>query len=513
MSHYRIQVPQDILSLLLSVLRKDPINRHLLITPTFIEAGSSIGCMCYTHNVEIDPLCSFVFPIDPSAKISSDLAIEWDVVIDDNGDIRIKNAKYIFSDATVAVSHASCSSEKSRQLPEFQPFPHSLASAIPVLSKFVPQLNSSDSYRYSSGIVFTERSTFATTGTQFVCWTDSPSINDNGQTNASIFTAYLDIHSRLETETKSALTAVYEECIQNPSKHLNTFEFDEYSAPSPEEWLESFKDYYPTVDEFIKRFAASSIKRGDEPPSYFSIFFPKYLENILTQDSCSYGFGFDYVHSLFNYNAFDVSTAIPSTISFFLSTTTYLGKKLQGPLVWHTTIDSGLSSKIGTYDSLLFGYFIDFDKKFHYNVPASVFSAFQSHIKRFTRLSSLNSSGVAFTNHHEELGIGNLLDHEIQSTPTSLPLPAGISNYVVIPSSFADIQVPPHVSSITLLFNESKLDLPVCVVVGNLLYFFARKDNIQNGERIPFPVKFLDTPLIIPATPKFGFAPATILKK
>lgn len=508
MSHYRVHIPQDILVLLLTVLKKERIHRAFLVTPTVVMARTTDGCLCYTHGVEISETCSFVFPFDPASQPGSDMYIEWDTVTDKKGTIRVENARYEFSDAALSVENVSCSEKTSLQFPVFQPFSRVLASAIPTLSKCAITADQYHSIRAFSGIVFTNRSAFATDGRQFAGWTDSSPTSEVCQTTSAILNAYQAADSRFTQETKTALTTLYEDCVNYPQKYMESFLQDD-DLNTPESWLTAFHENYPDLESFIDEF--SPVR--DNTLEILPIAFPKYLEKILTQDACSYGFEIDYSKGLSDciYDPLPGAPLFPSSISFFLSTSTYGGRKLPGQLVWHTRVDTFRVNRICPVDSRLFDEYTNFDEKHRYTVSASAFTAFQDHVKNFTRFTTVCTSGVAFVNHQGKLGIGNLLNHEIHSTPTPLPLPAGLEKYVVVPLSFVDIPIPAYISSVTMVFDDSKDDSVVGIIVGNIVYFYARIESFdQDDKRDPYPIRFQDTPLSIPLAPKMRFTPTVI---
>jgi hypothetical protein len=505
MNRYRIDIPKDILTMFVSLIKKDKILRSFLITPTAVLVQTLEGCLCYTHNIEIPEFCSFVFPFDPAIKPGSDMSIEWDTVTNTAGSTHVENAKYIFSNAVLNIEHVSCSEKTLPQLPTFQPFSRSLAAAIPTLSKYA---TSDRDIRVFPGIVFTDRSAFATDAVRFAGWTDSSFTSEVGQTTSAFLAAYLKVYNQFMQETKTAFTTFYEDCTNNPQKYFESFQTN-YGTDTPESWLADFLEEFPDLETFTDRFC----QIPTDPPSSLPIAFPKYLEKILTQDACSYGFATDYTQG-FPFLCCDSSPDMPvypSSITFFLSTSTYAGRKLPGQLIWHTSIDPHRARSTRPLDTLLFTKFTDIDDKYRYMIPTSAFIAIQDHAKKHTRHSKTSASGIAFVNHNGKLGIGNLLDHEIHSTPTSLPLPVGIEQHISIPIAFADIPVPTNLSSITLILDESNDDIPVCIIVGNITYIYARiGDFTPKGDRASHTIRFHDTPLSIPLTPKLLLTPAVV---
>ena len=134
MSHYQIIIPQDILSLFFSVIKKERIHRSLTVAPAVVTAHTQDGSVSYAHNVELPASCTFEIPIDPAIVPTSDLCIEWDFVTDSNG-INAKNARLVFSDCSFPIERPRLISPIASPSFTPQPLHRDLAAAIPQLSK------------------------------------------------------------------------------------------------------------------------------------------------------------------------------------------------------------------------------------------------------------------------------------------------------------------------------------------------------------------------------------------
>ena len=270
-----------------------------------------------------------------------------------------------------------------------------------------------------------------------------------------------------------------------------------------EEWLQIFKEQFPTVEEFTDAYS-DVITRI---PHVVPIHFPKYLDKVLIQDSCSYGFGMHYADSCLKVP--DIKT--PVNVLFFLTTESYGGRKLQGRLIWYTPVDINHARIVGALDKKLYELYAALDQSFQCKVPTPVFRLFQQQSKVPVQLAPTDVPNVAFTNHNGKLGIGTLLGCEITSKATAIPCPNGLTDYVIISQGFSSIAMPYNVQSVTMAFNEADVNTPVFVVVGTIMYCFARRDNYESEERIMIPVNQLSSMIATPSMPKFGIAPDPII--
>jgi len=509
MTHYRIQIPHDIFILFLSVIKKERIHRSILITSDVVMVQTTDGGLCYTHGIRFSKSRFFTFPVDFTAQPSSDVYLEWDTVTNETGEVHVENAKYKSGRIVLNVEQVSCSKKTSPQFPAFNQFPCDLTSSIPALSKCANLVDARRSYSAPPGIVFTRRSAFATDGRQFASWSGTSPAPQVCRGTAAILAQYTNTYAELIQKTTAVCGTLYKEFTINPQKYKDPF-FQDDDLETPESRLSRFTERFPNLETFIKEHCLFP----NEPPAYVPITFPKYLEKVLTLDKCEYGFAIDYSQELFqrDYEPSPDGLSFPSDISFFLLTSTYEGRRLPGYLIWHTQIGIPRLGARGSVDSMLFDKYEAFDDKFRYTIPASTFSTFQEHLKTNTPFTNATSaSGVAFVNHQGKLGIGSLFNHEIHSTPTSLPLPAGIDQYIIIPQAVIDIPIPAHAPSITFTFDEWDTTSHVYITVGSITYCYARIENTnQDGERVPYPIRFQDTPLSIPPAPKLRFFPSAV---
>jgi len=507
MSAYSLTIPLDVANLFIDVLKKEKVYRVLYVTHTAVQAIKEDGVLCYVHDVEIVEPHSFVFPLSITSPVLSDLTLTWRT--NQNGDeVIVCDASFSHSDITVPIVDAGRSNQGTPPLPpvpEFTTLPPAVTSVIPSLSKYTCSVKFGHS-RIFPGVVFTNRSAFATTGTQCACWSDiTTPPHEQCETTACLVEQFKAQIEKYNAGVSDAFAELYRRCISSPEDFWERLDFsDEYMYHDAAEWLQMFKEQFPDETVFIEEWGHELKK----PPNLFPMHFPKYLEKMLVQDECSYAFDMYYTDSLLN---LPVEIKNPANILFFLSTLTYGGRLLPGQLVWFTAVDVHLAKSIGTLDMLLYSKLASLDETSRCIVPVSVFKTFQKRAKIQHTLTPTDVPNVVFANHSGMLGIGVLLDGEITSTATTIPCPKGLGDYVVIPPTLASIPIPHSVNSVTLVFKEDDVDIPVYVLVGNMMYAYARLDKFEGSVRVKSHVKQTTNVIATPKVSKFGLVATPVV--
>jgi len=500
---YKLTIPADIAMLFLSIMKKNRVLCEFIVTHRDVHVVSDDGVVGYEHGIKIHEPCSFVFPIDPSIKMDSDMDIEWDVETDANDAIHVKNAKFTFAGHVLQVPSAGWSTVKAIDYTECKSLPPALTSALPTLSKYATDGRRGISVIFP-GVVFTNQSVFATTGTVAACWGDA--VHDTNATTSSIVAAFREIIGRYNEENTAVFTQLYNYCVTTPEDYWETldFLFDDFMYRSAEEWLHIFKNQFPTAESFCETLGNTVSDAIDVLP----VSFPSYLDKLLVQDECTYGFAMRYLEYCLH-EACKIKT--PSDMLFCITAQTYGGKKLQGKLVWYTPISISFARMVKALDKKLYATLAAMDKTLFCHIPTAVFQTLQKKARVTKKLVPTDVPNVAFINHGGKLGIGSVLQGEIASTATTLSCPKGIEKYVIIPAEFAKITIPFNVTTVTMAFKEDDVTVPVYVIAGNILYCFGRIDRYEGQERVAYSVTYQDSVIVTPPQSKFGIVSAPLV--
>ena len=493
MPAYQVTIPSEIAALLLTAIKRERIHRDITVTSDEIIVRSSGGTLAYKHGTKIPERCSFVFSIDPAMSVHSDMRIEWETASDTDNAIFVHYPRFVLS-STIIRTKAWCAEPCLFSSVTFRPFPQALAQAIPSLSRHAAAPG--DYTGTFHGIMISPRSAYATDGKKFACWQGGHTTSETSE----IVSTYQETFNTFATETKEALAKLYDNRIRHPQNYLDVFGEE---SESPAAWLANFQEAFSEQMEFVRHFS-----QHVKPLSEIPISVPKFLEKWIGRGTCRYGFTVERASRLPSHERHRLpeTAAIPQHVSFCLAITT---DNMPCTLIWRTGLSDTFRKGL---DVKLLSALAAFKSEHFYELPASAFSAIQTHIKGFGKTRPIGGSEAAFVNHGGKLGIGHLHDTSIDSTPTTLPCPAGIELYVALTQAIADIPVPAHVSTVTLVCDDSNVNSFVAIIVGNVTYIYARIENAtdRNNKREPYPVRLLDTPLALPPAPKMRFSPVIV---
>ena len=452
------------------------MSRFLLVTHTAVQVFTDEGVLSYTHGIKINEPVSFVFPVDSLAPANSDVLIRWDVDQDIHGAYSVYHANCLMQGKTTPISSAGISHQTTYTFPKFSPIPTVLTSVIPSLSKYMEKSSYGAMF---PGVIFTKQSAFATDGKKFASWSDSTLPSDCVIT-FKLVESYREIHDKYSKEENEVCAKLYEQCISSPEDYWEYIDIDDISS-NPAEWLDALKEEYPSAEDFVNAFG-----QRNKSPVNFPMSFPKYLDKMLEQNECCYGFDIQYTDAWMDIplTELKMETDNPSDVVFFLSTSTYGGRELTGQLIWYTFVR--IHNSVKSLDAIMFDRFVELDKSLHCPIPVSVFNTFKQLVKKPKK----GESTVAFTNHDGMLGIGVRSGDEIMSTPTTVKSPRGLVDYVTLPYDVVSIPIPSDVAVVTIIFEED--DNAVFVVVGNMMYCYLKLDTYEGGERVKLPIKKLN---------------------
>jgi len=508
MSVYKLIIPADVASLFMSVLKHGKVRCDLFVTHKDIHVVADTGVLCFTHDSVIAESCSFVFPISTttlSMKINSDVVLEWAAETRSDGDVAVINARLVVLGNTIPLPDAGTCEIIPQEIPAFKPIPPALTSVIPHLSKYATDGRYGHSLVFP-GVVFTRRSVFATTGSTAACWSDSPLIIDTCDSTIDIVDTFYETMQRYNSEVFDAFSNLYIKCIDSPDAYWEELDFfsDDFMYRTAAEWLHIFKEKFPSVQVFVDAIGHIIHK----PQELVPITFPKYLDKLLIQDECQYGFGLRYTDTCL-IDSCKIKT--PGDIMFFLTSPTYGGKRLSGQLMWYTPVNVNHAKLVKPLDDKMYNLAMSFDDDMLCKIPVSVFQTFLQRAKAPLKLSPSDVQNIVFTNHNGKLGVGTLLDGTITSTATTLPCPKGLDEYVILPAGFADISLPFNVTTVKMLFDEKDANMPVFVLAGHILYCFGRIDSFDNNVRQKPQITFSSEVITAPSVPKFGIVPTPLV--